>query len=360
MAFYAENGHAEWKPTAEFLRFMMNLIKVVNVKTAHIGARKRDSSKNPIMSLSDDKLTTLQSYADFFRAWKESGKRGLTSPTFQAAQLMCRSLKSAAEYLLSSQGYHFVLLGHLQSDIIEGRFGRYRQMSGANFFISVKQVLESERRIKIVSSLKHSKMTVDDLSPAPEFVSPSLAELSPKDAAFIDQCQLDGRFPELDPNELNAIYHCGGYIGRHVSQHVVCDDCLAAIVSPVPPPSLECNDSSSAFTMSVSRGGLVAPSDNLFVLCVSGYRLFCVLKLQECWNEFLLCDKPSSVFFTLVSEHFSECLVPTCSQNHSLLHFWQRSLLSLFNMFAKNYILNSHQRQYDSTNRKILKLSSQK
>ena len=46
---------------------------------------------------------------------------------------------------VNRQGFRFVLLGHLQSDQLEHRFGSYRQMSGSDYFISVKQVLESEK-----------------------------------------------------------------------------------------------------------------------------------------------------------------------------------------------------------------------
>ena len=54
----------------------------------------------------------------------------------------------------------YALTGQIQSDALESRFGRYRQMSGGNFFISVKQVFESESKIKLVSLLKHSGISL--------------------------------------------------------------------------------------------------------------------------------------------------------------------------------------------------------
>jgi hypothetical protein len=45
------------------------------------------------------------------------------------------------------------LLNRFQSDDLEARFGQYRQMSGANYHISVTQVLESERKLKMISLL---------------------------------------------------------------------------------------------------------------------------------------------------------------------------------------------------------------
>lgn len=51
--------------------------------------------------------------------------------------------------------FRFVLLGQISSDPVEKRFGLYRQMSGSNYFISQKQVEESERKLKILSIIKN-------------------------------------------------------------------------------------------------------------------------------------------------------------------------------------------------------------
>lgn len=47
-----------------------------------------------------------------------------------------------------------LLLGKFQTDKLEGRFGKYRQLSGSHYHVSVTQVLESEKKLKILSSLK--------------------------------------------------------------------------------------------------------------------------------------------------------------------------------------------------------------
>ena len=48
----------------------------------------------------------------------------------------------------------YVLLGKFQTDNLESRFGIYRQMCGTNSNASVRQVLEAERKLKIVEVLK--------------------------------------------------------------------------------------------------------------------------------------------------------------------------------------------------------------
>lgn len=46
------------------------------------------------------------------------------------------------------------LLGKFQTDYLEFRFSRYRQMSEANYIVSVTQIMESEKRLKVMSVMK--------------------------------------------------------------------------------------------------------------------------------------------------------------------------------------------------------------
>ena len=68
--------------------------------------------------------------------------------------------------LLDRKAFNYVLLGHLQSDAIERRFGWLRQMSDANYYVSMRQVLESDRRIRAVSLLKFSGISLTEIDSA--------------------------------------------------------------------------------------------------------------------------------------------------------------------------------------------------
>ena len=48
-----------------------------------------------------------------------------------------------------------VLLGKFSSDPIKKRFGQFGQLSGANFFISVRQLMDAEKWIRILSLERH-------------------------------------------------------------------------------------------------------------------------------------------------------------------------------------------------------------
>ena len=44
------------------------------------------------------------------------------------------------------------------SDPLEGRFGWYRQTNGGNFFVSTKQLLHSEKKIRCLSLLQQDTL----------------------------------------------------------------------------------------------------------------------------------------------------------------------------------------------------------
>ena len=54
-------------------------------------------------------------------------------------------------YLLTKKKINYVLPGDVSSDPIKGRFGRYRRSAGTNYFISVYQILEAEKAVRIQS-----------------------------------------------------------------------------------------------------------------------------------------------------------------------------------------------------------------
>ncbi|CAH2000204.1 unnamed protein product [Acanthoscelides obtectus] len=48
----------------------------------------------------------------------------------------------------------YVLCGKFQTDNLEKRFGRYRYLSGCNYHISINEILESEKKIRLQNVLK--------------------------------------------------------------------------------------------------------------------------------------------------------------------------------------------------------------
>ena len=85
---------------------------------------------------------------------------GLTKETCLALTQTCRAIAGLAKHLINFCGFNYVLLGKVQSDTLEGRFGHIRQLSGGNYYNSIRKLLESNRKLRAVSLLKHSGISV--------------------------------------------------------------------------------------------------------------------------------------------------------------------------------------------------------
>ena len=124
LQFYATHeGQSAWSSTADFISLILKLWNIMNVKTQTKGKHKRDYTMDPVRSSLDWKLEFLREFADFLQRWQSSGRPGLTKETFLALRHTCLALCDCASFLLDRRGYRYVLLGHLQSDAIESRFG---------------------------------------------------------------------------------------------------------------------------------------------------------------------------------------------------------------------------------------------
>jgi len=92
-----------------------------------------------------------------------SGKQGLTRETFLAILQTTKALVKLTKYLLEEEDFAYVMLGHLQSDPLEKRFGWYRSLGGAVYFVSVRQILEAEKCIRLRALLKFSGLSLSEV-----------------------------------------------------------------------------------------------------------------------------------------------------------------------------------------------------
>ena len=91
---------------------------------------------------------------------------GLTKEAFLALKQTCQALSELTTHLINFSGFKYVLLRKIQSDTIESRFERIRRLSGANYFFSKRQSLESDRKLQTLSLVKYSHISVRDIGQA--------------------------------------------------------------------------------------------------------------------------------------------------------------------------------------------------
>ncbi len=114
----------------------------------------------------------------------------MTNQTFLALIQTTSGLIELATFLLTKKSYQYVLLGKFQSDPIESRFGWYRQLAGANYYLSVRQLLEAEKCIQLKSLLKFSKHSLEDLKEAMEDIADQRKEDIDCGLSGCDGCSL--------------------------------------------------------------------------------------------------------------------------------------------------------------------------
>ena len=141
-----------------------------------------------VFQLEDDRFVFFSKFVSWLQDWRNfscSGRAGkLSSQTFISLIHTCQVIPKIVNYLTSYDcGFSYVLTGFLQNDSLEKHFGVYRFMSGCNYNISICQILESERRIKLPNILKLYRVQDSKFETSlKEFVNTFSCEMEPDNA----------------------------------------------------------------------------------------------------------------------------------------------------------------------------------
>ena len=124
---------------------------------------------------------------------------------------------------LFEEGYSFIVTAKFQSDPLERRFSQYRQMSGGNFFLSLREVLSSENTLLCRSLLKQKV----------NFWQENLMKDSPKpekilEALICRDCDVDSL--TLSPESIEVAYTIAGYIVNRLKKILACPACISSII----------------------------------------------------------------------------------------------------------------------------------
>ena len=266
-----------------------------------------------------------------------------------------------AEYLILKRNQPYVLLGKIQSDRLEGRFGKLRQLNGGNLFASVRQILEAERSLKIknLALLDLSLSEIRDLFQDSEAEHQSRVEASAEKLLESVQTGQSIEVPtQLQNSVENILFYVGGYFSRTISQQQNCQSCKKLLVSdhvgPVsvvfePDSSLtaEENDRRLSFIKQANRGGLIFPSEFMFSVCVLAWELLQKINESPVLSSLLFQPNISSQkLFCLTFLNYLDSCENTresftefeCENGH-----FQRETLNciakkIFNVFSKNYV----------------------
>lgn len=106
----------------------------------------------------------------------------------------------------------YFLLGKFQNDELEGRFGSYRQMSGANYYVSYLQLMESgERKLRFKSMVLlacgDSEINLKTIMPSQEIYNKSV-NIDP----FKGVLDYEFLFEDIPSSILTILTYITGYI----------------------------------------------------------------------------------------------------------------------------------------------------
>ena len=237
LIFYGNRGHPHFLETAQFISIILSWWKLVNVKTDLFSTKKRDPMREAInIENIVTKTSFLRGFVDWLSEWSENcpeKKFCFSRETTECAKITSASLATLAEHLLHEKGFKIFLTGKCQSDKIEGKFGKYRQMHGGNLYASVRQFLEAERtiRIKNLAKLNLDISSIRDIFTESNKENIEVIEkranqifLSIQTDEKIDLC------PSIPEADLNILFYIAGHFARSICQRTNCGSCRSILL----------------------------------------------------------------------------------------------------------------------------------
>jgi len=269
--------NAEWLESALFIKKFLSIWKILNVKSPITGKCTRQIFSEPVKHVNDWKLVALEEFLAFIETWRQKKCGGLTAQTFSAWTQTISAMIACVRFLLSQCSLNYVMPGQLQSDPLEERFGWFRQMHGGNYYISVRQVVEGERRIRALSLTKFSHYN-------PSQMKPPSRDQRTNDHETVREIQSDiESLPIPSPSEadLSAAFYVTGALCKSEVESHKCASCQQLLVDSDNQLPHELPRESSAFFERINRSGLLYPSDFAFNFIVRLWELMTLLDTAD-------------------------------------------------------------------------------
>lgn len=368
LRFYAKIGeNPDWGKTANFLEVIRTWWNIINVRTTSAGWRKRDEQRKPIFGTDCDQIQFMNSFGSWLREWQGMGnkKESLSRETFFCAIQTTTAIPKLVDHLLKKKSLSYVLLGKMNSDPIERRFGHYRQLAGANYFLSVRQFLEAEKSIRIRALVKYSNLVMSEIT---ELTSGNEdAQLQQQVEAVLSLIEDKSlEIQETEEGDESIVYFVAGYIAKGLLKKTKykCQLCIQLISeSDDMPPILFAEETEdfqmerARFLNQVNRGGLIKPSDLLFLICLHAHQLHKVLFCEDEIKNTFLSHLPRAVFSEvlkkkLLENHETRNLVDVkCSMDHNLSGMVTHAAKVFCNCMLKNYVSEVNDKLHEGRKR---------
>lgn len=293
--------------TLELINIVLTWWNVVNVKTPFKGQRLRDPFQEPISALQCHQIEFLNKIVDWLDHWQslkhDAGQ--LTRETHMALRHTSHALVEVSTYCIEELRFKYVLLGKFQTDSLEDRFGRYRQLSGAQYHVSIRQIYESEQKLRLQKLLDLPNL--DTIAPC----------IPTTDLKFLVK-QFDVAVMDDDVKEkekmLPAITYVAGYCAYAAVRKLACSSCQENLT--VENRTIELDD--DVLIANATRGGLKFPQAVVVNAVLTMEIVLDKLRSPKYASQFFACAKQKEVLVSLATS-LVECNedLDFCDGGHS-------------------------------------------
>jgi hypothetical protein len=349
LVHYGNQCQKDMNGAHQFICLIMRLFNIFNVKSVDKGLRKRDSDCNPIRDVNDAQMVFLRDFYYWLIQWESmnlNSREGcLTSETLFALKHTVQTFLVLVPYLLHDMKLTYVLTGTFQTDPLEGRFGVYRRMSGTNYHISVAEIMESEKKLKITSTLnligKFNVSVCDFVASCKEVLCDAPAPTDAiNDAGLFDvitECDID---VDVSDAESKSLIFVAGYIAYKLVKNVVrCDLCkLEFIMERLLDYDV---DEQYSYLLDIDRGGLKWLTEYLIAIVMQVFFVFQCVMSEKYKSKLLVLSDHKSFIVSLCLERLmllelltSECI---CVCGTSMKRIIESAVGIVVNVLMNNY-----------------------
>lgn len=312
---------------------------------------KAKNLKNPFCKViesnseTDLNLKFLIQFSDWVDRWEKLDESGLgkgrlgklSRETSFALSHTCKSIVQISNYLIDVFNFKYVMLGKFQTDPLEGRFSKYRQLSGGNYNVTVTQVLESEKKLKLLSLLslnsKHGKFQIRDLKCG--FSTHQEDQILQSNLHPYDSV-IDNSFHfEINEHDSNILTFISGYVSYSVSNRLKCIMCNNRLSSDK--KLLLEEDNIPIYILNLDRGGLRVPTLYCMEICSLVFRIFqCILNEFE--DKFIKEKNQRNILLSICMRELDDGYIELCPQcGVSSLHVYKFCVRTMCNILLNNY-----------------------
>lgn len=339
--------------TKEFLSIIHRWWTIVNVKHPKKGKHLREIYADPVRSMNQININFLKLFRDWLQSWEDitildmPKRMGKFSAQTHAALLHTTdTLYKLCHYLLNDLNFTYVLLGSFQTDDLEERFGKFRKMSGCNYHISVKQIIESERKLKVTSLLRLKSKDINVRDIIVQINNTELETQIADNSVFFentDEIIAKSLSLSLDQNTTEVIVFIAGYVGYKVSSKFKCLKCKDMLLTS---SEMMCEVPDLDYIKNLNRGGLKYPSQFSVNIAIRIFQIFQILLSDKYEILFLNCSNKKNLVKSILreaveTESFLQDLYFAnyqCECKTSIFDIYDRIIHIWINILLNNYI----------------------